>query len=84
MNCPANPSAVLNSGLVAEREEIPPCTVTWEWGRDEPDGSRIDRYVGADGFFYERIIPKGGGLCPEIQGEVPGLEPFWQRIERIR
>lgn len=49
-----------------------------------PYGARIDRYTGADGFFYERIIPKFGGLCPDIQGEVRGREAFWQRIGRIR
>ena len=64
-----------------ERGDVPACTVTWEWGRDEPDGSRIDRYVGADGFFYERIIPKGGGYCPEVQGAVPGLAEH--RRERV-
>jgi hypothetical protein len=64
--------------------DVPSCTVTWEWGRDESDGSRIDRYVGNDGNYYERIIPKGGGYCPEVQGTISGLEPFWQRIGRVR
>ena len=66
--------------------EIPTCTVTvtWEWGRDEPDGSRIDRYIGADGYiYYEHIIPKGGGYCPEVQDIVPGREPVWNRVGRI-
>ena len=63
--------------------DSPSCTVTWELGRDDSDGTRIDRYTGADGFFYERI-PNGGGLCPDLQGEVPSLEPFWQRIGPIR
>jgi len=62
----------------------PSCTLDWEWGREDPDGTRIDRYTGVDGFFYERIVPQGGGLCPDLQGEVLGLEPFWQRIGPIR
>src|SRR6516225_5044958 len=43
-----------------------PCSLTWQWGRDNPDGTRIDRYIGSDGVLYERIIPKGGPLCPEF------------------
>src|SRR5258706_469674 len=62
-----------------ENGEVPRCTVTWEWGRDESDGSRIDRYACADGYLYERMIPRGGGYCPEVQGSVPGREPTWTR-----
>jgi len=43
-------------------------------------GSRIDGYVGADGYLYEHTIPPGGGLCPEVQGILPGREPFWTRV----
>lgn len=55
-------------------------TLTWLWGRDEPDGTRIDRYTASDGYFYERMVPPGGGYCPELQGTRPGREPVWTRI----
>ena len=63
---------------------ILPRSLTWEWGRDDPDGTRIDRYVGSDGFLYERITPKGGPLDPDFQEVAPGCEPVWQRIGPLR
>ena len=62
----------------------PGMTLNWLWGRDEPDGTRIDRYSTNDGYFYDRMVPTGGGLCPDLQGTVPGREPVWTRIGPIR
>ena len=70
--------------LFVENGDKPSCAITWEWGRDEPNGDRIDRYVGADGCLYERMIPSGGGYCPELQGSVPGREPIWTRLGSIQ
>jgi hypothetical protein len=50
-------------------------TLTWLFGRDEFDGTRIDRYCANDGYVYERVVPPGGGYCPELQGTVLGREP---------
>lgn len=58
----------------------PGTTLNWLWGRDEPDGTRIDRYSANDGYLYERMIPPGGGHCYELRGTVPGREPVWTRI----
>jgi hypothetical protein len=55
-------------------------TLNWLWCRDEPDGTRIDRYSANDGYSYERMIPPGGGYCYELRGTVPGREPVWKRI----
>lgn len=86
-NCWRNAS-VIDSVSVAdekrlERSEIR-CSLTWAWGRDDPNGTRIDRYIGSDGLQYERIIPKGGPLCPEVQDVMPGCEPYWQLIGPTR
>jgi hypothetical protein len=65
-----------------QRGDVPSCTITHEDGWDTPDGRRIDRYAGADGYAYEREIPAGGGFCPELQGTVQGREPVWRRLGR--
>jgi hypothetical protein len=70
--------------IFIEHGERPTCTATWLWGRDESDGTRIDRYAANDGYLYERMIPPGGGYCPELQGTVPGREPVWKRIGLMR
>lgn len=41
--------------VVIELGDKPNCGRTWLWGRDEPDGTRIDRYAANDGYLYERI-----------------------------
>jgi len=40
---------VFNSKMAQANQPL--CTVTWEWGRDEPGRTCIDRYTGADDFF---------------------------------
>jgi hypothetical protein len=70
--------------IIIEHGDKPTCGWTWLWGRDESDGTRIDRYAANDGYLYERMIPPGGSYCPELQGTVPGREPVWTRIGLIR
>lgn len=70
--------------IIVEHGDKPPCGWTWLWGRDEPDGTRIDRYAANDGYSYERMIPHGGSYCPEMQGTRPGREPVWTRIGPTR
>jgi hypothetical protein len=47
-------------------------TLTWLRGSDERDGTRIDRYSANDGYFYERMVPRGVGYYVDLQGARPG------------
>jgi hypothetical protein len=73
--------------FLVEHGDKPSCTITWEWGRDELNGDRLDRYSGADGFLYERMTPSGGGYCPEIAGQCAGartrLDAHWTYTKQI-
>jgi hypothetical protein len=70
--------------VVIEHGDKPMCGMTWLWGKDESDGTRIDRYAANDGYLYERMVPRGGGYCYELRGTVPGREPVWTRIGPTR
>jgi hypothetical protein len=36
-----------------------PPSVTKQWTRSNPDGSKTTRFVGADGYLYERVRKQG-------------------------
>ncbi len=33
----------------------PSCGLTWQWKRDNPDGTRTEQYAGADGYLYQKL-----------------------------
>jgi len=61
----------LDEFFPAELDRRPSCQLTRQWDKKDPDGTKIVRYAGADGYLYESVEAQDGRLR-------------WKRVARNR